>query len=95
MIHRCRLGTRRARSRGKWYGRSARSATPLVPSVSTIIVRSGFPTITAAGEYLAGEVEHLVKGGEDSEGIQDCLVSAGVSEALKLVGNQPTCPVRG
>jgi hypothetical protein len=29
---------------------------------------SSFPTITPSGDYLAGEVKHLVKAGEHCEG---------------------------
>jgi hypothetical protein len=42
--------------------------------------------ITPSGDYLAGEVEHLVKGGEHCEGIHDRLINAGPGESLELVG---------
>src|ERR1700753_2950121 len=44
--------------------------------------------ITPSGDYLAGEVKHLVKGGEHREGIHDRLISTGPGEALELAGNR-------
>src|SRR6478609_4976872 len=64
------------------------SAIPLDPPVITATLPSRFPTITPSGDYLAGEVKHLVKGGEHREGIHDRLVSTGPGEALELAGNR-------
>jgi hypothetical protein len=39
--------------------------------------------ITPSGDYLAGEVKHLVKGGEHCEGIRDRLINAAPGQAPK------------
>jgi hypothetical protein len=57
------------------------------PMVSAALP-SSFPTITPSGDYLAGEVQHLVKTGEHCEGIHDRLVSTGPGEALEPAGNR-------
>src|SRR5271165_5870200 len=41
-----------------------------------------------SGDYLAGEVKHLVKAGEHCEGIYDRLISTGPGEALEPAGNR-------
>src|SRR3981081_4388607 len=54
----------------------------------TATLPSSFPTITPSGDYLAGEVKHLVKAGEHCEGIHDRLIDTGPGEALELVGKR-------
>ncbi|HET7074553.1 MAG TPA: hypothetical protein VFI55_10800, partial [Mycobacterium sp.] len=54
----------------------------------TATLPSSFPTITPSGDYLAGEVKHLVKGGEQCEGIHDRFISTGPGEALEPAGNR-------
>src|ERR1700677_825087 len=64
------------------------SAIPLDPPVITATLPSSFPTVTPSGDYLAGEVKHLVKAGEHCESIHDRLINAGPGEALELVGKR-------
>ena len=61
------------------------SAIPLDSPVITATLPSSFPTITPSGDYLAGEIKHLVKAGECCEGIHERLINTGPGEALELV----------
>src|SRR6201998_4748084 len=63
------------------------SAIPLDPPVITATLPSSLPTTTPSGDYLAGEVKHLVKDGGHCEDIHDRLIDTGTGEALHLVGN--------
>lgn len=46
----------------------------------------GWSQPAGALDHLAGEVEHLVKAGEQCEGVHERLVRTGLGEALELVG---------
>jgi hypothetical protein len=39
--------------------------------------------ITPSGDYLVGEVMHLVKAGDHCEGVHDCLIDTAPGEALE------------
>src|ERR1700737_1481137 len=71
-----------------WPGVSTANAIPLDPPVITATLPSSFPTITPSGDYVAGEVKHLVKAGERCEGIHERLIDTGPGEALELVGKR-------
>src|ERR1700722_13485326 len=64
------------------------SAIPLDPPVITTTLPSSLPTFSPFGDYLAGEVKHLVKAGKQCEGVHDRLINTGPGEAFELAGNR-------